>query len=106
MHAMNDLNSLGMANTRRTRVTIVDAAAGLDASRRVAWARFYEEADRASQLSQANAMLRERLAILIPILYDLIDSVLSKRNMDAFAEAYRIKGIIEDYLERDARGDE
>jgi predicted membrane chloride channel (bestrophin family) len=72
---------------------------GLEASRRVAWAKFYEERDHSGHLAAMNAVLVERVETLVPEFLDLIDSVLSARNIEAFAHAYRCREIIRDFME-------
>ena len=72
---------------------------GLEASRRVAWARFYDELEHNGQLERVNNILRDRITTLLPVLLDLLDAVLSKRNVDAFAEAYRIRTLIDEFID-------
>jgi hypothetical protein len=73
---------------------------GAEASRRVAWAKFYEELDHAQRLQVVNAMLRARTDDLVSLLLELTDSVLHSRNLDAFALAYKVKQAVEDFLAR------
>jgi hypothetical protein len=56
---------------------------GIDASRRVAWAKFYDVTEYAE--------LIERL------LLDLIDAVLYERHFEAFARAWQAKALFEHY---------
>lgn len=70
---------------------------GIEASRRVGWARAYAEQERADQLAALNHMLRERLDTLLPEFLDLIEAVLTKPQ-DAFARAYRVRALIEEHM--------
>lgn len=96
---MND-HVFAMSQQHRPRSTPLD---GLEASRRVGWARFYDELERCGQLEAVNNMLRQRIHTLVPELLDLVDAVLTKRNVDAFAAAYRIRTLVDEFLEREAR---
>ena len=60
----------------------------LDANRRVAWAKFYEEADDARRLASINAALRSEL-------YDFVAIVLEGKPAEAFARAYRIRDLLD-----------
>jgi hypothetical protein len=70
---------------------------GLEASRRVGWARFYIERERADGLAVMNRQQRDRLDALLESLMQLVDAVLHERNLDAFATAYRIQALIEEH---------
>jgi hypothetical protein len=70
---------------------------GAEASRRAAWAKYYEQRGRADALSAISAGLRNQVDNLLPLLLDLVDSVLTRRNQDAFANAYRVRRAIEEF---------
>jgi hypothetical protein len=70
---------------------------GVDASRRVGWARYYSEAERNRQLQALTDCYRDRIELLIPEFLGLIDSVLHDRNLEAFSQAYRVQTLIEQY---------
>jgi hypothetical protein len=74
------------------------AVDGAEASRRVAWAKFYDELDHSQRLQVVNAMLRARTDDLVALLLELTDSVLHSRNVEAFAFAYRVQTAIDDFL--------
>jgi hypothetical protein len=70
---------------------------GIDASRRVGWARYYSEAEHSQQLQALCDTYQDRIEILVPEFLGLIDSVLHDRNLEAFARAYRVQVVIEQY---------
>jgi hypothetical protein len=70
---------------------------GAEASRRAAWAKFYEQQGRTNAMGAIAAGLRSQVEELVPLLLDLVDSVLTRRNQDAFANAYRVRQAIEDF---------
>lgn len=70
----------------------------LEGSCRVGWAKYYEEARRADQLEHANTVLLDRVETLIPELLDLTDDVLFERNLVAFARAYRVRRLVDEFL--------
>lgn len=76
---------------------------GLDASRRVGWARYFEEAKRANDLERAAAVLRERIDTLVPEFLHLVDSVLHDRNLEAFGQAYRVQSLLDEYVQHRAK---
>lgn len=65
-----------------------DLVAALDASRRVGWARYYQEREVAERLE-------DRLRTLVPAILDLVDAVLYEKNCDAFARAYRLDQLVQ-----------
>lgn len=71
---------------------------GAEASRRVAWACFYEEQGRADALSVITNRLRAQVDDLLPLLLDLVHAVLHDKNLDAFAHAYRVQAAIDDWI--------
>lgn len=73
---------------------------GIDASRRVGWARYYSEAEHARQLQLLCDAYRDRIDVLVPEFLGLVDAVLHDRNLEAFGLAYRVQRVIEDYETR------
>lgn len=61
-----------------------DVLEGIDASRRVGWARYFDAVEK-----QESAEILNRA--LLDVLYELADAVLYERNLAAFALAYRIR---------------
>jgi hypothetical protein len=71
---------------------------GLDGQRRYAWARaFAAEAD-ARQLERLCEVLRDRVDVILYEHLELLDAVLSQRNVDAFARAWRTRQILDRFL--------
>jgi hypothetical protein len=64
---------------------------GLEASRRVAWAKFYDEQDLAQHLQARVAQLLVDFDASFTQLMDLAHAVLHAPNAEAFAMAYRIR---------------
>lgn len=83
-----------------------DAMEGLEASRRVGFAMFYQELERANALSIANHQMRERIDVLLQALLDLVNAVLSARNVDAFAMALRIANLIREFEDQHYRDED
>ena len=77
-----------------------EPAEGLEAARRVGWAKFYAELERAEGLSTMNHQQRERISLLLGVLADLVEAVLTAKNLDAFAQAMKIQTLL-DALGRD-----
>ena len=92
-----------MTTNYRPRRPHCDTVDGLDASRRVGWAMFYEELDQRQRLQVVNAMLRTRADDLVELLMELVDSVLHDRNLDAFAVAYKVQEAVERFLRETGR---
>ena len=78
-----------------------EPAEGLEASRRVGFALFYQELERANGLAAMNNQMRQRIDLLLEALFDLVESVLTARNVDAFAMALRIRNLIDEFGERE-----
>ena len=72
---------------------------GIETSRRVGWARYYDEAAHSRQLQLLADGLRERIETLVPEFLSLVDAVLYERNLEAFSQAYRVQVLLEDYLD-------
>jgi hypothetical protein len=70
-------------------------AEGLEASRKVGWARFYVEQERADGLATINHVQRERIETLLEALARLVDAVLTSKNVEAFAFAYSIRVMLD-----------
>jgi len=60
--------------------------AGIDASRRVGWAKYFDEEERNEQLETVNSALRD-------VLDELADAVLYGHKGTAFGIAMRVRGI-------------
>jgi hypothetical protein len=71
---------------------------GLEASRKVGFALFYQQRERADGLAVINHRQRERIELLLEALLELVDAVLSARNIDAFAFALRIRDLIDRFI--------
>lgn len=71
---------------------------GIEASRRVGWARAYAAQERADQLAQLNHVLRDRLDTLLPEFLDLVDAVLHRKPVEAFKLAYRVEQLIDEAM--------
>lgn len=65
---------------------------------RVAWAKWYDEVRHGQQLQQANDVLVDRIETLVPTLLELTDAVLFERNVEAFAQAHRVRMLIQEYV--------
>lgn len=89
-------------STRQQRIH-VEVAEGAEASRRVAWAKYYEELDRADRLATLKMMADARCEDLVEMLMQLTDAVLTKSNLQAFAIAYRIKEAVDRFLEHERK---
>jgi hypothetical protein len=80
----------------------IDVTAGIDASRRVGWARFYREQEHAHTLEVQNSDFRKRQACIddtmIPLLLELVESVLHEHHFESFGIAYRIRAVLDGYL--------
>lgn len=61
-----------------------DVLEGIDAARRVGWAKFFE-ADEKRETAEVLAQ------VLLEVLYDLADAVLHGHVFEAFAIAYKIR---------------
>lgn len=98
---MNLHGIYGMVTGRRSNGNsdrhVARAIDGLEASRRVGWAKFYEQLERADSTEADNEALRARLATLIELLFELTDAVLRKRNVEAFAVAYRVEMLVAEF---------
>lgn len=70
---------------------------GLEASRKVGWAKFYVELERADGYAALNHQLRERIEVLLEALVSLVDSVLTDNRLDAFAQAHRVRTLIDEF---------
>ena len=70
---------------------------GIDGARRYAWWRAYSAEDRERQLHILLDAYRDRIDVLVPELFHLVDSVLHERNLEAFAQAYRVQTLIEQF---------
>jgi hypothetical protein len=68
---------------------------GIEAARRVGWARFYAEQEHAEHLRVVNHQLNLQVDALFNELVDLADAVLTRRNPEAFAFAWRIRQLID-----------
>ena len=75
-----------------------DVVVGLEGQRRYAWARYYQEQERAEQALTAVMVQRERTETLIPELLALVDAVLHRPAPVAFGRAYHVERIIVEYL--------
>jgi hypothetical protein len=69
----------------------------IDTSRRVGWARYYSEAERNSHLQTLCEAYRDRIDVLVPEFLGLVEAVLHERNLEAFAKAYRVQTLIEQF---------
>lgn len=58
---------------------------GIDASRRVGWAKYFDEHEAREQAEMLNATM-------LSVLYDLADAVLDGRKFEAFGIAFRVRG--------------
>jgi hypothetical protein len=70
---------------------------GLDAARRVGFAKYYAEMEHARQLEIANEIYRDRVETLLPEFLRLVNAVLYERNAVAFKYAYRVKTLIDQF---------
>jgi hypothetical protein len=75
-----------------------DPVAQLDASRRVGWAKYYEQSEHVEQLEALNRVLRSRVEDLVPEFLRLKDAVLHERNVVAFNQAYRVEQLIKSVI--------
>jgi hypothetical protein len=71
------------------------AIMGLDGARRAGWAKYYAEANYARELEAVNEAFREAL---VPELYALMHAVLWERAPVAFARAYRVQTLLDEYV--------
>lgn len=58
----------------------------------------YEERDRADMAELAVEVLRDRVEVIVPAFLDLLDDVLHERNCAAFAKAWRVQRLVDDFL--------
>jgi hypothetical protein len=84
---------------RRYRSSVRTAVAQLDASRRVGWAKYYQQSEENEQLQYAVEVLRSRIEDLIPEFLRLKDAVLHERNVVAFNQAYRVEQLIRSVMD-------
>jgi len=70
---------------------------GLDSSRRVGWAKYYSEVEIGRQMQTLCDVYRDRIEVLVPEFLVLVDSVLHERNIEAFAKAWRVQSLIDEY---------
>jgi hypothetical protein len=71
---------------------------GAEASRRAAWAKYYEELEQNRSLVQLNEILRDRVTVLLELLHQMTEAVLTKKKIDAFAMAYHVQEMIDEFL--------
>jgi hypothetical protein len=71
--------------------------AGLDASRRVGWAKYFDEVEYSRQLQTLCDLYRDRIEVLVPEFLVLVESVLHERNVEAFNRAWRVQTLIDEY---------
>jgi hypothetical protein len=76
-----------------------DSFAQADASRRVGWAKYYQQAEESEQLRVAVHVLRSRVEDLVPEFLRLKDAVLHERNVVAFQQAYRVEQLIRSVID-------
>ena len=90
------------AARRRTHCDSVD---GMDAARRVAFAKMYEALDQVGDLNRANAILRDRITVVLQEMDELVDHILTGRNIDAFKHALALRQLLDQRArgERDGR---
>jgi len=67
---------------------------GLEASRKVGFALYYQQRERADGLAVVTHQQRIRIDLLLESLLDLVHSVLTERNIEAFAFALRVQDLI------------
>jgi hypothetical protein len=70
---------------------------GLEASRRVGWAMYYEQVDLNERQAVVVNSLRRQNEALLDELDELSWSVLTKRNIIAFAHAFRIRTLVDKF---------
>jgi hypothetical protein len=73
--------------------------AQLDASRRVGWAKYYQQSEENEQLQLVVQVLRSRVEDLVPEFLRLKDAVLHERNVVAFNQAYRVEQLIRSVID-------
>ena len=83
------------APRRRTHCDSVD---GMDAARRVAFAKMYEALDQLGDTERANAILRDRIAVVLGEMDTLVDHVLTGRNIDAFKHAMKLRALLDERM--------
>jgi hypothetical protein len=71
---------------------------GMEANRRVAWAKFYDERARADHLAVLNHVLRSRIEDLLPEFLGLVEDVRYERNCVAFARAERVARLVDEFV--------
>jgi hypothetical protein len=74
-----------------------DVFMALESRAKVGWAKYYDTQRENEQLQQMIDVLKERLETLIPYTLRLTESVLTKRNIDAFADAYKLHNLINEF---------
>jgi hypothetical protein len=72
---------------------------GTEASRRAAWAKYYEELEQNKTLQQLNEILVDRVTVLLELLEQMTEAVLRKRQVDAFAMAYHVQEMVDTFME-------
>ena len=71
---------------------------GLDGPGRVGWAKYFDEVRHSQQVEHANVVLVDRVETLVPELLALTDDVLYERNIQAFCRAYKLHGLIDEFI--------
>ena len=90
-----------MTTTYRPRPQRHFPAEGLEASRKVGFALYYQERERADGLAVVTHQQRLRIDMLLEALLDLVEAVLRERNLSAFALALRIRTLIDQFGRED-----
>ena len=71
----------------------------LEGTARYAFAIMYQERRRADEAEHLNNVLVDRVETIVPELLGLVDDVLYERNPVAFYRAYRIKTLVEEFVQ-------
>jgi hypothetical protein len=92
---------------RRRRVRVLSSTksylpdyvlASANAWGRAGWAKWYSEVENNESLRILNAVLRDRIEVLLPEFLALVNAVLYEREPVAFARAWRVKQVVDDFL--------
>jgi hypothetical protein len=89
---MFDPSTIGMAYRYRPP----QPAEGLEAARKVGWAKFYQQLERAETLAGLSHRQRDRIKLLMEALRDLTGAVLHAKNLEAFGLACRIQSLLDE----------